>query len=52
MPISVIAPHVVSRRPAELIALAPTVAAATRLPMLATVVVGVVSSGLSRHCPG
>ena len=50
--IAVIAPHFVSPRPADLIALAVTVAAAARLPMLATVAIAVVSAGLSRHVLG
>ena len=50
--IAVIAPHFVSPRPADLIALAVTVAAAARLPMLATVAIAVVSAGLLRHVLG
>ena len=47
--ISVIAPAFVSGRPADLIALALTVAAATRLPMLPTVIIGVTAAGLLRQ---
>ena len=47
--IAVIAPHFVSPRPADLIALAVTVVAAARLPMLATVATAVVSAGVLRH---
>ncbi len=47
--IAVIAPHFVSPRPADLIALAVTVVAAARLPMLATVAIAVVSAGALRH---
>lgn len=43
--ISVIAPHFVSHRPADLIALGVTLLAATRLPMLPTVLIGVASAG-------
>ena len=50
--IAVIAPYFVSPRPANLVALALTVAAATRLPMLATIVVAVASVGLLRHVLG
>lgn len=50
--VSVIAPYFVSNRPGDLIALAITVAAATRLPMLPTVVIGVAVSGLLRHVAG
>lgn len=47
--ISVIAPAFVSERPADLVALAITLFAATRLPMFQTVVVSVVCAGLLRH---
>lgn len=47
--IAVIAPSFVSTKPADLVALAITLAAATRLPMLATVTIGVVAAGLLRH---
>ncbi len=50
--IAVIAPHFVSPRPADLIALAVTVVAAARLPMLATVAISVLSAGLLRHALG
>ncbi len=50
--IAVIAPHFVSPRPADLVALAVTVVAAARLPMLATVAIAVVSAGLLRHLLG
>ncbi|MBB5760532.1 AzlD family protein [Methylorubrum rhodesianum] len=50
--IAVIAPAFVSDRPADLIALAVTLAAATRLPLLATVVVGVTAAGLLRQLLG
>jgi uncharacterized membrane protein len=42
--ISVIAPEFVSDRPADLLALAITVAAASRLPMLPTVLIGIASA--------
>lgn len=44
--ISVIAPHFVSDKPHELAALTITLAAASRLPMLPTVLIAVASSGL------
>lgn len=44
--ISVIAPHFVTNNPADLISLLLTFVAATRLPMLATVIVGVSSAAL------
>lgn len=47
--IAVIAPDFVSGRPADLIALALTVLAATRLPMLPTVLIGIASAGMLRH---
>jgi uncharacterized membrane protein len=47
--ISVIAPAFVSRHPADLLALAVTLFAATRLSLLPTVVIGVVATGLLRH---
>lgn len=50
--ISVIAPYFVSDRPGDLVALAITVVAATRLSMLPTVVIGVAASGLLRHTIG
>ncbi|MER9140640.1 AzlD family protein [Mesorhizobium sp. M0830] len=50
--ISVIAPAFVSRNPADLLALAITLIAATRLSMLPTVLIGVASAGLLRHLIG
>ncbi len=50
--LAVIAPHFVSPRPADLVALTVTVAAATRLPMLAVVAIAVGSAGLLRHVFG
>jgi uncharacterized membrane protein len=47
--ISVIAPAFATTRPSDLIALALTLAAAIRLPMFTTVVIGVASAGLLRH---
>ncbi|TIW51207.1 MAG: AzlD family protein, partial [Mesorhizobium sp.] len=48
----VIAPDFVSRDPADLAALAITLLAATRLSMLATVVIGVASAGALRWLIG
>lgn len=50
--ISVIAPVFASREPADLLALAITLLAATRLPMLATVLIGIASAGLLRQLIG
>ena len=50
--ISVIAPYFVSSRPSDLVALAITVLAATRLPMLPTVLIGVAATGILRHFLG
>lgn len=50
--IAVIAPYFVSTHPADLIALAITILAAMRLPMLATVIIAIVSTGLLRHFLG
>lgn len=50
--ISVIAPHFVSDRPADLIALGVTFLAATRLSMLPTVLIGVAMAGLLRQVIG
>jgi branched chain amino acid efflux pump len=50
--ISVIAPHFVSSRPADLLSLAITLLAATRLPVLPTILIGVASAGLLRHLLG
>ena len=47
--ISVIAPHFVSSRPADLLSLAITLLAASRLSVLPTILIGVVSTGLLRH---
>lgn len=47
--ISVIAPVFVSDQPSDLIALALTVFAATRLPLLPTVIIAVGSAALLRH---
>lgn len=47
--ISVIAPAFVSDKPANLLALAITLLAATRLSVLPTVIIGIVSTGLLRH---
>ncbi len=46
--LSVIAPHFASGRPADLLALAITIVAATRLRMLATVAIAVGATALSR----
>lgn len=50
--ISVIAPAFVSDKPANLLALAITLLAAIRLPILPTVIVGIVATGLLRHLFG
>ena len=50
--IAVIAPYFVSTAPADLLALAITIVAAMRLPMLATVVIAIISTGLLRHLLG
>lgn len=50
--ISVIAPDFVSNNPADLIAIAITLAAATRFSMLPTVTIGIVAAGLLRHFVG
>ncbi|HIE5355198.1 TPA: AzlD family protein [Stenotrophomonas maltophilia] len=50
--ISVIAPDFVADKPADLAALTITLLAATRLSMLPTVLIGVVSAGLLRHLLG
>ncbi len=47
--ISVIAPHFVSDRRADLAALALTLLAASRLPLLPTVLIGVAGAGLLRQ---
>lgn len=50
--VSVIAPAFVSDHPADLLALAITVFAATRLSILPTVLIGIASAGLLRHLLG
>jgi uncharacterized membrane protein len=50
--ISLIAPAFVSKNPADLLALAVTLAAATRLSMLPTVLIGVGAAGVLRHLIG
>lgn len=50
--ISVIAPAFASNRPADLIALAITVLAATRLSMLPTILIGMTSAGVLRYAMG
>ena len=50
--IAVIAPAFVSGRAADLVALAITCAAAIRLPLLATVLIGIASAGLLRRMMG
>lgn len=50
--ISVIAPVFVSDRPANFLALVITLFAAMRLPILPTVVIGVVSAGIFRNFLG
>jgi uncharacterized membrane protein len=50
--ISVIAPAFVSPHPADLLALAVTILAATRFAMLPTVLVGIAAAGLLRHLAG
>ena len=50
--IAVIAPAFVSGYVADLIALAITCAAATRLPLLPTVLIGIGSAGVLRHVFG
>lgn len=47
--ISVIAPRFVSDQPANLLGLVITLMAATRLSILPTVTIGIVSTGLLRH---
>jgi uncharacterized membrane protein len=47
--ISVIAPHFVSSRPADLLSLAITLLAASRLSVLPTILIGVVSVDVLRH---
>ena len=50
--ISVIAPAFASGRVADLLALAVTLMAATRLSILPTVLIGIASAGLLRHWLG
>ncbi|AJY43359.1 AzlD family protein [Burkholderia humptydooensis] len=50
--VSVIAPAFVSDKPANLLALAITLLAATRLSILPTVIIGIVSTGVLRHLLG
>jgi uncharacterized membrane protein len=50
--IAVIAPLFVSGRTADLIALSLTMVAATRLPLLPTVLIGVASAGIARSMLG
>ncbi len=50
--ISVIAPDFVSDKPADLIALAITIFAATRFSMLPTVLIGISAAGFCRYLVG
>jgi len=50
--IAVIAPLFVSGNAADLIALSITLVAASRLPLLPTVLIAVLSAGLARHLIG
>ncbi|MFK4825936.1 AzlD family protein [Paenochrobactrum sp. BZR 588] len=50
--ISVIAPDFVSNNPADLLALAITIFAATRFSMLPTVIIGIISAGICRALIG
>ncbi|MER9437335.1 AzlD family protein [Mesorhizobium sp. M0618] len=50
--ISVIAPAFVSKSPADILALAVTLVAATRLSMLPTVLIGISAAGLLRYLIG
>jgi uncharacterized membrane protein len=50
--VSLIAPAFVSHDFADILALGTTVIAATRLPLLPTVLIGIVSSGVLRHAFG
>ncbi|PLR29270.1 AzlD family protein [Chimaeribacter arupi] len=47
--ITVIAPHFVTREPAEILALAITLLAAMRFSLLPVVVISVVATGMLRH---
>jgi uncharacterized membrane protein len=50
--VSVIAPAFVSNQPANLLALFVTLLAATRMSILPTVMIGVLTAGLLRHLMG
>ncbi|MDC7699439.1 AzlD family protein [Vogesella indigofera] len=50
--VSVIAPAFVSEQPANWLALAITLLAASRLPLLPTVIIGIVATGMLRHLLG
>lgn len=50
--VSVIAPAFVSEQPANWLALAITLLAASRLPLLPTVIIGIVTTGMLRHLLG
>jgi uncharacterized membrane protein len=50
--IAVIAPAFVTHRVSDLVALAITLFAASRLPMLPTVLIGIAASGLLRYVMG
>lgn len=50
--ISVIAPYFAAKNPADLIALAIAALTATRLPMLPTVLIGIIASGVLRAIIG
>ena len=52
MRIAVIAPVFVANRPADLLALAVILAAATRVPILPTVLIGIAAAGGLRHLLG
>ncbi|MBP2445307.1 AzlD family protein [Rhizobium leguminosarum] len=47
--ITVIAPDFVTGRPADLIALAVTMLAAAKLPVLPTVIIAIAAAGILRH---
>lgn len=50
--VSVIAPAFVSEQPANWLALAITLLAASRLSLLPTVIIGIVATGMLRHLLG
>lgn len=50
--LAVISPHFVTSRPADLVALAITVIAASRLPMFATVAIAIAATALLRQIIG